>query len=861
MYIHNTRLSSHAQNLFYKAALLILQDRLELPPAYTQKTNQPRVNKWVSRAISIYQQRIADHCFQFSLDVPESDVLLPDVRVWRNFDVSVASQPPIMIVDLRISSKDLKDNQTLVVTDEFGKTRYVEDAVKSYYESLGQDFKPGFDIVVERWQFDLDGFTSQFPKNLVSILPKTYKNAVVLFRALFSMLHLLPAWSLSRKSDIGAKSRSLPKLSYRIYEKSQRSLEPGLDGLHIPLPDSDNQELEDYIFETLDTPAGKFKIKVSYRKNCDFQLQTSEATISSRIDESDLFKPSLRRQSNEFEPLLQDLMPPPRRSSRQILQDADQAQQAYGSLSTYHLAGRPIASSPLSTLRAVGAARELNTASPRDSPPSKLLPEHRNVQDSHETPRSEAMPRNIRRTSVTFSPFKSPSLSASPSHLSGEHLPVPQVVPVVGNRSSALTALAEARNPGFNPHTSNFSSTVPTSSTTPLSASPRPTSRHSASYAHRRSQNSLNLGRDDDLGGSSRTSPRPGTAEGNASSGSLNADDDNISEFLKMLDNKKELKSFRSPSESGLAESSARRTSAALSRYSRLRDSNAILSDSVSSSVLGHRSSTSSSRQLSSVPAMVGGASLSTASSPGERMSPRTPHTPAIPSRLSANSIVDHNAHRERNVGMTIPGNEASEGRAESVQSPGIGAIDIPSSPRVYQTTYRRPSSVAQQRLMRFGDDDLGDIAPFENRSTSLGGNREREPLSLSRMLASQDEANAGLIAGPTNQAIESAPMSRQRSTSSQDESGYNIGSSSRGAYRARVASRGHLGRHGSSTSLAGERGSASGGSDSRGGRYSFQRSRDNEDEELLFAMSDFGVAQQGRRSLEEAGRGNNTQT
>lgn len=75
--------------------------------------------------------------------------------------------------------------------------------------------------------------------------------------------------------------------------------------------------------------------------------------------------------------------------------------------------------------------------------------------------------------------------------------------------------------------------------------------------------------------------------------------------------------------------------------------------------------------------------------------------------------------------------------------------------------------------------------------------------------------------------------------------------------YRPRLGQAGGIGHtspHGSSSSLA-DRGARSGSSDQRGGRYSYSRpsSTFEEDEPLLFAMSDFGAIQQSRRSFEEA--------
>ena len=349
-------------------------------------------------------------------------------------------------------------------------------------------------------------------------------------------------------------------------------------------------------------------------------------------------------------------------------------------------------------------------------------------------------------------------------------------------------------------------------------------------------------------------------------------DDDNISEFLKMLDQKKDLKSFRIPSDKAATDASTRRTAAALTKFQRMRDSNAALSDSMSSSLLLHRSSSSSSRQLSSVPPMVAGTSISTASSPGKPVSPHTPHTPAIPSRLSANSIIEYplrarTSGEDQLLQQEGPQNEHGS-RNNTLRDPATGGINIPTSPRPFHPNYRRSSSVAQRSRTLAIEDDI-DMFPFGLRSASLGGADDRPQLILSALAGLQENSALALpIAGNSEPSFEpisnteessSAPMTRQQSSSLEGRE--DTGSLPQRAltYRPRIgrgSGRGHTSPHGSVSSFA-DRGSGSGSSDQRGGRYSYTRpiSTFEEDEPLLFAMSDFGAIQQSRRSLEE-GRG-----
>ena len=822
------------------------------------------------------------------MELDETDALREDLRIWKGCDV-VYNRPPPMIIETYIDTEELTNNQSLVIIDDLGKRWDVEEALRGSLETTehGERRTSKPQVVLERWHLELGDSTKEYPKDLGTILPRIYKNSIVLFRSLVTYAKLLPTWKLGKKISKPRSSHTIPKLKFRIVDAMEYMVDSDFDELSIPLFESTGKVTEDYSFGSIESPAGPFSISVTYRANCDFRIDNSEALLSSHfmgMDE-DMFEPSLGQQSG-FRGPQQAVQHTGRRTDvgslpqtrRDVAEIAEQGQ-AYGSLSTFHNVGARVSSSPLSALR---AARDMNMQSPSDSPPLKVPPDHRSAQGSRSSLRSaDGVPPIGRRPSVSFMPFKSPSLSASP--LQNDPTLTSSPRGSLG-RASALSALAEARNPSSLAQQSSLPSRAspvipdpPVTSSASSSPRPGPTPRYSSSFGHRRNRLSVGGGSktDDDNNSSGKasitsSSAQPGSgvlAEGGAaSSGSLHTDDDNISDFLKMLDQKKDLKSFQTPAGGTSADLATRRTTAALSKFQRMRDSNAALSDSMSSSLLLHRSSSSSSRQLSSVPPMIAGTSMSTSSSPGKPISPHTPHTPAIPSRLSANSIVEYN-HRERSVGR----HRLSEGEdvplevsreEDASRDEGTGAIDIPTSPRPFHPSYRRSSSVAQQHRPLPIDDDLGDIMPFGMRSASLGDGEERPPLNLSALVGLQEGSDV------TSPNLATAPglgdrglsMARQRS-SSQEGREDERPSSSRGiSYRPRLGRYGGRGQtppQGSPSGNASDRASGSGSSDQRGGRYSFTRppSHFEDEEPLLFAMSDFGAGQQSRRSLEE-GRG-----
>ena len=802
-------------------------------------------------------------------------------------------RPPPMILETFLDTRDLTNNQSLVIVDEQGRRWDVEEALnkRSSFSISGKPKTSKTEVIVERWLIQLGESLGDIPPphKLKNVLPHCYKDGIVFFRSLYAYVRLLPAWRFGKRWFKERSSPKSPKLKHRIIPASQTHEAPERDLLSIPLFDSEEDVVDSFDFDPVDSPAGPLSVHVTYRSHCDFRVDDSEAFLSSRfmgMDE-DYFQPSLgrpqdaqqERQGLPSRDITEVGSAPSHR--RETLSRPDQGQ-AYGSMSTFHQVGPSRGASPLSALR---AARVAGSESPEDMMPKRAPPNTRSAQGSRSSLRSADGSSGVgRRPSVSFMPFKSPSLSASPSQ--AEQM----MASARGSlgKGSPLAALNEARNPTLSPYGSvpSRGSPNPIEQVVPstLSSSPKPAPpiRISSSFGHRKSKlstgGSSKTEDDTSSGKASITSSvaQPGSgvlAEvAGASSGSIQTDDDSISDFLKMLDQEKDLKSFRTSNDQAANEASTRRTSAALSKFQRMKDSNDALSNSMHSSLYLHRSSSSSSRQLSSVPPMVAGTSMSPASSPGKPISPHTPHTPTIPSRLSAESTIEY-SQRERSQGnhrhMRPSTTEIEQESANSLD-PGTGAIDIPNSPRPFHPSYRRSSSAAHRpRTTAYEDDDL---ISFGMRSASVGV-EDRPPLSLDALAAysegdAHDESavavhsveNRESVFGPMFDPPDRSAEQLDSRDPSSDERREDTGSlRSRGVNWPRIgrgSGKGFTPPHGSSSSL-GDRGSGSGSSDQRGGRSSFTRPASNfEDEEpLLFAMSDLSAAQQSRRSLED-GRG-----
>lgn len=790
----------------------------------------------------------------------DSQVVTEQLADWKQVD-AVDSQPDVLEIEIFLRLKDTPYGKTLVILDEDQRKWDVRDQYVTAMDAADRASNrvPRHpEIVLERWRVEVGPRPSDSADGLGlrEALPNVYKKAVVLFRSLYTTARLLPAFRYQRRIAKQPPSQPYLPLNYRVYNADERQASGDLD---IQLCPSDGPVSENFVFEPCNSPVGPMQISVMHRVNCDFQLVDSEALLSSKFaDDDPYFRPSLEKDN---------AVPGSMPVQSDFRRETPDRTQAYGSLSTYHQVGPATGTSPMSTLRVAGADDDDSA----EQSPQKVPPTPRTTEGSRSSLRAEGAPPNQRRTSVSFQPFKAGSLSSSPA--TGGHFQ-PSPASSLG-RPSTLGALGQARNrtslnalPQQALRTPSLPNETAIASSGSSSPKPAPISRYSSSFGHRRSRFSSggSAKPEEDYAssgkGSLTSSNQPGSGnlpdgEGGSSGSMQTGDDDDVSDFIKLIEQNKELKSF-SRKDSVARDASARKTTAALNRFHRMKDSNAALSDSMSSSLQLHRSSSSSSRQLSNVPPMVAGTSFSTSSSPGKPVSPHTPHTPAIPSRLSANSIAEYSEPRRssrtrpraasRHTEEILPEESSSEATTRD-------PIDIPTSPRAWPHA-RRSSSVSQRHRSLEAEPD-----PYGRRSTSMPV-EERPDLSMSELLRAAQEntvtpltlerAGDGAIeAEAEDAASDSRPDSREDVSTRQNVLDPTT------AFRNRMRRDSNLRRgtssgDGSSSSLAGSGGSGG----QRGSRYSFSSrtaAAAVEDEEPLFFMSD--INSQSRRSIEE-GRG-----
>lgn len=819
---------------------------------------------------------------QYQIETQEIEDFRDELRIWRTCG-SLENRPPPMIIDVFLDTSRLNESQTLVLVDDDGRRwdaleRLSAAASSPPTNSFAVERSGNTEIVLERWRVELTCTNASLTDDFGPVLPTVYKKAIVFFRSLFIATRLLPTWKLSSQN---ASKSAHPVLRPRC---RIRMSEP--DRLHrISLTQSIGSRRDavtEYMFGDLEVPVGRLSTCVTYRNDVRFRVDDSESLLSSRfmrVDEN-FFRPSLpqRRPTAEVGSL--------RDHDRTI--DLGDMRQTYGSLSTFHGEG-PLGLSPISALRAIRPPGS-DASSPTSSMPAHggvaapgYVPPSGRPSVLSRAPSGGEVP--ARRTSMSFQPFKAGSLSGSP---------IPRTLESDSQASTPSTGLPAAYLPaGSLPRNrSSLTAGMPASlrGGPPAAApevaalgSPRPssTSRYSSSFTHRRARPSLggaSKAGDEEQNSSGRQSlassmAQPGsgllTEAGGASSGSLQAEDE-ISIFLKALDSRKTLRSFEAPQR---GESASSRTLAQLSKLHLMKESNNALGESMTSSIVQmHRSSSSFSRQLASVPGMVAPASVSTtSSSPGKPLSPHTPHTPAVPSRLSENSIIDYGTAAAR-VGPISSGGRRQrqpglqEARRDRIFSPqGTTAIDIPLSPRI--GTYQRRSSSVAHQSRTLADEEEVDLVFAAHRSTSLGAG-DREAPTMSALLGRQmhlaeddgtarEDAGGGGVggAGPAAETGRQAgrPGASQRGSAEENPPEGLITSTGSSSLPGRRQCLGMAGTMGRRTPPPSSRASFT-GSMGRCGRA------DDEslgEEPLVFDLSEMEA--QGRRSMEDSRGGGNT--
>lgn len=582
------KLTQVIQNFFTKSVQIVVQSRLETEHGQAST----KVNKW------------------FNLNLRSDDFLRDDLRLWKS--VTDLGQIPPMIIEMYLDLRNLTSRQIVVLKDDNGHPWTVSKGGSRKHE-----------VVLERWLVEFDA--SSVTGTTIDELPLIYKQAVVLFRSLYAYTRLMPLFKLKRDLNKSKLSKYSLKIESKILDGKQPISSKGRIGLSKSIIPHQILMRESHMsqkhFLPIRTTLGTLKVSVAYRNNCDFATHDNEELLSTHFlnIDSEETKKDVASTSDDGEKQLDVFKYSDYGQRKQSLEEnheqekpSDQYRQSLKRFSTSSNAS--ISITPCSSASQVFQS---------DSPSEKKFA-------------STTPPVSSQRPPIK--PFKIGSISSSPPPIGGPYgVSLERRISITSNKSTSNASLAAMlRNPkgsttsaATNIPIAGASGTAPYTTSVPRSVSSshgsnfvhdndnaQPSSnpdsnintpRFSSSFGSRASrrfsntsirQNSIPGGTIDDtsvLAGSA------GLGSSEAPASGLYIDDD-ISEFVKMIDSKSDLRmsgyGSNNESKSSYQQGSNSQIDA-LNRFQLMKSQHQQLSDSVTASLMLQYNQSTSSRPSS----------------------------------------------------------------------------------------------------------------------------------------------------------------------------------------------------------------------------------------------------------------------
>ncbi|KAH8110911.1 autophagy-related protein 13-domain-containing protein [Phellopilus nigrolimitatus] len=236
----------------------------------------------------------------FNLETPDTDSYKDQLRLYRSISQLGASPPPLEL-QILMSVPELTDKQVLVHHPP-SSSRARIDPTPTH-------------ILLESWTLAFISSGSASSQSSASssnssgggagevTLATVYKHAMSVFRSLYTLLRVLPAWRickrLRRRPGAGSRNGHLGVVLRVRARGDSGSENTRILGFDTPLsPSSPALPTATHAFEPVTHPMGVFALAVTYLAAPHFELDTVEALLSSRflsLDAGPDFTPTLAR--------------------------------------------------------------------------------------------------------------------------------------------------------------------------------------------------------------------------------------------------------------------------------------------------------------------------------------------------------------------------------------------------------------------------------------------------------------------------------------------------------------------------------------------------------------------------------------
>lgn len=196
---------------------------------------------------------------------------------WFNLQVPVADHTSMG----NWMAKDVMKIPPLVLETVLDLTRLSPSESITFQNSIINTGKKS-EIVLERWLFHLNLDDYATGDNFELEITDIYKNIIVLFRCLYSLMMFLPAYNLKQSPNLNNTQVKIKVLdgSKSIPSKGRIGLSKALN--HSP----ESNEIKSRDLSPILTPIGSLNVSVSYREICDFKVQLNEEVFSNHFQQS-----------------------------------------------------------------------------------------------------------------------------------------------------------------------------------------------------------------------------------------------------------------------------------------------------------------------------------------------------------------------------------------------------------------------------------------------------------------------------------------------------------------------------------------------------------------------------------------------
>lgn len=566
----NAKLTQVVQNFFTKAVQIILSGRSE---TIDSGHSSDKVNKWFNLLMPTHATGTCNK---------------EDLKLWKSCG-DLSSIPP-MIIETAVDLRQVSPSNTVVLKDE-------NDNPWTVVKGGGKKHE----VVIERWLIEFD--SNEVSGSLMDELPLIYKQAIILFRSLYGYLRLLPAYGL--RKTLKKDSSSQLSMSNRILDGKQPISSKGRIGLSKSIIPHQMLTTDSHLiqrnFNPIQTTLGTLKVSVVYRRHSDFCVHESEEVLSKHFIKMDNPK-------DELEPI--DLHGPDPHDPN--AQDQD-PHDAYTSIHESHIShtshpesfGKSISISP-NTTRESSPTKKFNAPTVSTRP---AIQPFRSGSIGTSPPPTSNTPTNFgassleRRISITSNKSTSnASLAAMLRNPRGSISSTTGNIPIANaNSSNPQNIISSIPKSISSSHGSNLAhemdspnpESIPNANIGAVIGGSGGTPRFSSSFGSRASRRFSNTSVRQSILQQNYDQSLLGTSAGLVSStnplSGLYIDDD-ISDFVRMIDSKNDLRFSHNanPSIADRIHSGSNSQLDALNKFQSLRDQHQQLGDSVNQSLILH---------------------------------------------------------------------------------------------------------------------------------------------------------------------------------------------------------------------------------------------------------------------------------